>query len=201
MTIRRFAVLLFVFAAILTGGPGDMNARDEGISFIAGAQAQTAPQRPSPPASVPLTSQSRRPEKGKLYGDWGIECETQADRSELCFIQQTHTQKESNQRILSIVVGYIGPRGAPMMIAYTPLGIDLSAGAAVKVEPGPQINMRIQTCVPDGCRVAADLTEPQLAALRAAKSMAIGMIPWGQTQTTNVVISVNGFAAALAALK
>lgn len=198
MKSRLIAVPLFVLAAFFVSSIG---IRTGDITFVAGVQAQTqTPVPPRPPAAAP-PSAARRPEKGKLYGDWGVECEAQADRSELCFIQQTHTQNETKQRILSVVVGYIGPRGAPMLIAYTPLGIDLSAGAAIKIEPGPQINLRAQTCVPDGCRVAADLTEQQVAAFRAAKSMAIGIIPWGQTQTTSIAISVNGLAAALASLK
>jgi len=187
VTVRPLMAVLVVFAAAVIGVPV---FAEIGAPIVSVAQAQMLAQ-----------AQPRKPEKGKLYGDWGIECETQANKTELCFIQQTHTQSETKQRILSVVVGYIGPRGAPMMVAYTPLGIDLSAGAAIKVEPGPQINLRVQTCVPDGCRVAADLTEQQIAALRVAKSLTIGMIPWGQTQTTNIAISVNGFAAALAALK
>lgn len=164
------------------------------------ANAQTPPPRPPAAPAGPATP-ARRPEKGKVFGDWGIECEVQADRSELCFIQQTHTAKESNQQILSISFGYIGPRNAPLIVVYTPLGIDVASGAAIKIDAAAQMPMRVQTCVPNGCRAVVQLNDQQVAQLRAAKAIIVGIVPWGQTETTSIGISTNGLAPALAALR
>jgi invasion protein IalB len=192
-------VICSVVLAALTYGAATIVSGETGLGGLSKGQALAQTPPPRPPAG-PATP-ARRPEKGKIFGDWGIECEVQTDRSELCFVQQTHTRTETNQRILSVAVGYIGERGAPAMVAYAPLGIDVASGVAIKTEPGPQIQMRVQTCTPDGCRAFTPLTEQQLAALRAARQMTFGIIPWGQTQTTSIALSVNGFAAAFATLR
>ncbi|MCA3248598.1 MAG: invasion associated locus B family protein [Azospirillum sp.] len=136
-----------------------------------------------------------------MFEDWGIECETQADRRELCFAQQTHTQRESGQRIISVSVGYLGANNAPTLVVFTPLGVNVASGAAIRIDSQPQIAMPIQTCVPEGCRATVTLTAEQLRAFAAARTLTLGMVPWGSDQTSTVALSIRGLSAAVAHLR
>lgn len=191
--------LTFLVAALLT------------LVLGANAHAQPAPtgqpQRPAAQAPAqsgqaqPARPAARAPERGRMFEDWGIECESQADRRELCFAQQTHTQRETNQRIVSISVGYIGANNAPMVVVFTPLGVNVAAGAALRIDTQPQIPMSIQTCIPEGCRATAALTPEQLRAFASARTITLGIIPWGSDQTSTAAISIRGLSAALAHLR
>jgi invasion protein IalB len=175
------------------------------VALTASLAAQTPPAakaaKDKAPAAKSQAAKGKQPEAGKMFGDWGIACEIQVDKTEKCFASQYQFVTESGQRIVNVHVGYFGPKGEAIVVAFLPLGIDLQAGTSIKFEPGPQVALAIETCVPEGCRASALLDAAAQKAVREAKSINILMLPHGKDQLTTIAISVKGLAPAFASLK
>ena len=145
-----------------------------------------------------------KPEKGKVFGDWVIECEPGSDGAEQCFASQTQTKTEKDEkpvRLLKLSIGYIGPKGAPAMVAILPLGIFIPAGAAYQVDSGPQKPLLIQRCLPQGCIAATTVDERSLAALRRGNRLLLGVKTEASGQTMTIPVSLKGIDAAIKSLK
>lgn len=168
------------------------------LTTSAGAQQPRQP-APAPPAAQ--APKVKKPEAGKMFEDWGVECEAQPDKSEKCFVSQSHFTNPGGQRIVYFRVGYIGPKGEVMVVASLPLGIDIQAGTEIKFEPGPQVSLTIEMCDAGGCRAVATLDAAAQKALREAKKVDILMLPFGNDKVAVVNLSVKGLAAAFASLR
>lgn len=141
------------------------------------------------------------PASPKRFDDWFIEC-GQGEQAKRCYATQELTaQGNDRARILKVSVGYIGPKGEPMVVVLLPLGIDLHAGAAFAIDGKDQIAFDVQQCLGDGCVGAAVLQEPTLRTLLEAKQVMVGMRPFGGGQTVAVPVSPKGLKAAMASLK
>jgi invasion protein IalB len=142
------------------------------------------------------------PQQGKVFGDWIVDCETrQDDHTQKCFVSQTQTTKDGKGRLLKFSVGHLGAKGETVAVAILPLGIYLPAGAAFKIDQGPQVSMVLQACTAEGCAAGIALDDKTLAAALAGKTLAIGFIPAGSRQTVSVAVSLKGFRPAFASLK
>ncbi|WP_156612475.1 invasion associated locus B family protein [Paramagnetospirillum marisnigri] len=140
-------------------------------------------------------------EEGKAYGDWRVACEPRPEaKGQACHLFQNQ-MVQGGQRLLLVRIGKLGPKAEPMIVAEVPLGLDLTLGAAAKIDPGPQVNLRPLTCTPDGCRMAAGLDDTALKAMTLAKGMVIGIVPFGRTEVLQMPVSVNGLAEGLGAIK
>lgn len=151
--------------------------------------------------SVPVQA---KPERGKTFGDWVVDCETTADGKESCFISQTQTMQQQQQqsgRLIKLSVGYIGPQGKPAMVAILPLGIWLPTGAAYQVEGQAQKPLVMQRCVAEGCIASAELDEAALGQMRKANSLAVGLKGDPNGQTITIPVSLKGFDAGLKSLR
>ena len=152
-------------------------------------------------AAVPAPATATAKKPGKLYQDWGIACEAQVDKTQKCFVSQYQFVTKTGKRLVNMNVGYIGPKGEPMIVAFLPLGLDLKKGAAIKFDPGPSVALNIVTCTPEGCRATAMLDAAGLKGLREAKTITVWFNAFGDERAMNLAISVKGLAAAFAALK
>jgi len=141
-----------------------------------------------------------KPEKGKVFQDWKIDCQVGPDKQEKCLAFHVG-MSEDGKKVFDIAFGYVGPNGEPAVIATLPLGISLREGAALKVDERPLLPLQINTCRPDGCEAVAKLDDATLAAVRAAKSVALGVIPYGTTQPVGIPVSIKGLGAAVGSLK
>lgn len=141
------------------------------------------------------------PQAGETFDDWAVECERAPDDRDRCFLSQSQFLKENNARLLKASVGYLGPEDEPILVLLLPLGIDLRAGVALKVDDGPQLSVTLQHCTQGGCTGAFPLDGPAVAALRAARRIQVGMMPYASTQTVTVEISPKGLARGLDALR
>jgi len=144
-----------------------------------------------------------KPERGKAFGDWVVDCETTPDGKESCFISQTQTMQQQQQsgRLIKLSIGYIGPAGKPAMVAILPLGIWLPAGAAYQVEGQAQKPLTLQRCVAEGCIASAELDEATLGQMRKAKSLSVGLKADAAGQTIVIPVSLKGFDAGLKSLR
>jgi invasion protein IalB len=140
------------------------------------------------------------PVKGKIFDDWSVECVGEK-KDEKCYITQTLTMKEGGGRLLKVSVGYLGPKGEPVMVGIFPLGIWLPAGAAFKLDDQPQTPMVLQQCTSEGCVGSLPLTSAMIKSLQDGKSLLFGILPAGTQKTLSIAASLKGFKAAFASLK
>lgn len=145
-------------------------------------------------------SAQAKPESGKIFDDWVIECEN-VENDQRCYASQNVIVREKNKRILKISVGPIGPKGQNLLVAVLPLGVSIQAGAAYKIDDHQQVSLVIQHCIAEGCVAGAPLDADSIKALQAGKTMTIGVIPFGTPQTVTLPVSLKGLSAALSSLK
>ncbi|CAK0750824.1 hypothetical protein WCLP8_2150003 [uncultured Gammaproteobacteria bacterium] len=141
------------------------------------------------------------PEKGKVFGDWIVDCETPKDKPQICFLSQEQTQKEGGGRVLKFSLGKLGPKGEVMVVAILPLGISLPAGAALRIDAKDQKPMILQQCTGEGCVATMVLDKATVDALKAAKEMLVGILPFGGTQTMVINVSVKGLTGGMTYMK
>lgn len=151
---------------------------------------------------TPLATQAK-PERGKSFGDWVVDCETAPDGKERCFISQTQTMQNQQQsgRLIKLSIGYIGPEGKPAMVAILPLGLWLPAGAAYQIEGQAQKPLVLQRCLAEGCIASAELDEATLGQMRKAKNLSVGLKAEAAGQTIVIPVSLKGFDAGLKSLR
>lgn len=144
-----------------------------------------------------------KPERGKAFGDWVVDCETAPDGKDSCFLSQTQTMQQQQQsgRLIKVSIGYIGPQGKPAMVAILPLGIWLPTGAAYQIEGQAQKPLALQRCLNEGCIASAELDEAALGQMRKAKSLTIGIKADPNGQTIAIPVSLKGFDAGLKSLR
>lgn len=141
------------------------------------------------------------PQAGEVFGDWAVECEPAPDGESHCFLSQSQLMTETKARLLKASIGYLGANQEAMLVLVLPLGVDLPAGAAVKVDDGPQIPLAYQQCVQDGCISVLALDDATLASLRQATRIQIGLMPFGSGQTMTAPLSPDGLARGMDALR
>lgn len=165
---------------------------------IFGALAQnqrTAPIPPPPPAA--------QPRDGAVFQDWITRCERielQGRAQERCYLSQTQTTQEG-QRIIQLNIGYIGPNRELAGVVFLPLGIYLPAGAAYRIDQGPQVAIQIESCIPEGCRAAFLIDDTAMRALRAAPAIHFGFLSEPNGKSLLLSASLRGFSQGIATLK
>ncbi len=152
-------------------------------------------------AGLPAFAADKKPEAETAFGDWQVECEMATDGKPRCFLTQTQLLKENNARLLKMSVGYIGPKGEPVLVAVLPLGIDLRAGVMMKLDEGGDVPLILQQCVQDGCVASKVLDAKGLAAFAKARTLRLGVLPYAGTQSVAMTVSLKGISAGLDALK
>jgi len=135
-----------------------------------------------------------KPEKGKVFGDWTIDCEGPPDKH-TCFAAQTQAAKEGGQ-LLKFTVGHLGPHGEPTAVVILPLGFYIPAGAAFRVDEKPQVALGLQRCLPQGCVSSAALTDHQLHELNDGNQVIVGVVINPGGGTVGFPVSLKGFKAA-----
>ncbi|MFD2234054.1 invasion associated locus B family protein [Phaeospirillum tilakii] len=159
----------------------------------AAAEGQTPPPAPPPAAAKPAPIR---------FEDWGLVCRVPpTGGEERCFIEQSQMLKDGDKRVLDVVIGTFGPEGELTMVATFPLGINLTVGAAFRIDDQPPQPIRIQQCVPVGCLGTIRLDDATLDRLRHAHHLAFAVMPFGADKTVAITASLKGFGPALDALK
>lgn len=141
------------------------------------------------------------PKAGDTFDNWAVECEQGSAGVSHCFLSQTHLMAGNNARLLKASIGYLGPKQEPMLVFLLPLGVDLRAGVAMKIDDQPQISLAYQQCVQDGCIGTLALDQATVAALRKAKRIQVGFRPFGSNETMTVELSPAGLGRGMDALR
>ncbi|MCG8492185.1 MAG: invasion associated locus B family protein [Sneathiellales bacterium] len=114
-------------------------------------------------------------------------------------------KKQTVGRVLSLTVLYLfvpqtGQR-QPFMSIIMPLGVDLRAGAKIKVDEGQEIPLRFLQCTKAGCAASVGLDTKLLEAMKAGNRLRVAFRPWGSKETAVLNASLKGFTKGVNSLK
>ena len=144
-------------------------------------------------------------EAGKSFGDWQTECEAAPDGPPRCFLSQTQfivdEKTKAKSRLIKLALGYFGPNGQGVMVVVLPLGVDLRAGAALRVDDGTPMALTFQQCLQDGCVANMALDDKTVAALKKSKKAQIDLKPYNGAQAMAITVSTKGITDGIAYLK
>ena len=134
------------------------------------------------------------------FKDWTVHCpeEGEGDR---CVMAQLLKNRENDESVLLMEVGYLGDSDQPMAQITVPLGVFLPAGVQIRVDDAKETGRLPYTvCDKVGCKAIARLDDEVLASMKAGTELITTLTsPSGGTATVSV--SLFGFTAALNALE
>ncbi|TVP89015.1 MAG: Invasion associated locus B family protein [Thioalkalivibrio sp.] len=128
---------------------------------------------------------------GATHQDWQVLCED-TPVGETCFISQAAAD-DTGEPVMQIMVGRL--EGENVMVIYLPLGIDLRPGMLFQIGDDLRREFPFQTCLPNGCRVIAQVDSEMLAAMRAGATFLVGVRPLESEQVAVIEGSLMGFTA------
>jgi invasion protein IalB len=186
-------------------------------SAAAQAQQQPAP-RPAPPprpamqAQAPSQPQSQPAAQGDApqsttatYGDWVVQCQTQAGPppQKLCDMAQVAQAQVQGRTVPFSRIGIARPaKGEPVrFIVQVPVNVSFATNVRIQTaDADPGIVAPFARCLPSGCFAEFDLKEEMLRKFRAAA--AGGKLTFADAggHEISAPVSFSGFAQALDAL-
>ena len=163
------------------------------LAFVAPAPAPAlAQEHPAPSAPAEAA-------KPTVYGDWGLRCASVA-KALPCDLVQEIVQKSTNDRLVTISLGYRTDKDAHVIAIAVPLGIDLRRGVDISIGKAVAKGVRPTRCELSGCLILAALAPDMLQAMRSNDKGTLTVSGDGKTDTT-IGFSLNGFVAGDDALK
>jgi invasion protein IalB len=148
-------------------------------------------------SALPLGAQTLdqvRP--GATHQDWQVLCED-TTTGENCFISQAIVDDEGDP-VMQISLGRL--EGDNVMVIYLPLGLDLRPGILFQIEDKVRREFPFQTCLPNGCRVVAEVDEEMLTAMRTGSQFVVGLKTLGSDRVGVIEGSLMGFTAGFRAV-
>lgn len=136
------------------------------------------------------------------YGDWGYKCDKSPESDEeLCYMFQNVTKKEGGQLVMGARIAYREGKPDPLIVVTVPLGSLLPPGAALVMEGVEPIKMTYFLCANEGCTTVATPLSPAMVEAMKAGNQAVIRVAAPNKQVVGLPLSLNGFTAALGALK
>jgi invasion protein IalB len=145
------------------------------------------------PASAQVGGEVR---PGATHQDWQVVCED-TPAGENCFITQAAVD-EKGEPVMQISVGVI--EGDTIMVIYLPLGLDLRPGMLFQIGETFRREFPFQTCLPNGCRVVAQVDSEMMTALRGGNAFRVGVKTLDSDRVAVVEGSLMGFTAGFRAV-
>lgn len=130
----------------------------------------------------------------ETYGDWIVRCVLE-NGVKLCTLSQTQNTKDTGQRIFAIEL--LPRNGKTEGNILMPFGLELNAGASLKLDGKDLEQERFSTCAPQGCLLPVSFPSVVTDAMGRAKTLTVAAqnVNGGQAVIFNAPL--NGFAAAL----
>jgi invasion protein IalB len=164
-------------------------------------QAQSQPQAPSQPAVQGDAPQSTT----ATYGDWVVQCQTQAGPppQKLCDMAQVAQAQVQGRSVPFSRIGIARPaKGEPIrFIVQVPVNVTFATNVRIQAaDADPGIIAPFARCLPSGCFAEFDLKEEMLKKFRAAAAGGKLTFADGGGHEISAPVSFAGFAQALDAL-
>jgi invasion protein IalB len=168
---------------------------ESGLPQVAQFEKTKTPARET---TSPTLKPDQKPQPQNPGPGWAVNCTSDAKDATLrCGLSQTVVMKKSG-RVLSRVT-FLLPAGGqePRLNLQLPLGVLISAGAAVRVDDNPPQGLRFRTCNRGGCYAETPLTQAFLAQLRKGSKLVIEFKNLAE-KTLKLPLSLDGFDEAYA---
>ena len=138
---------------------------------------------------------------GLVFNDWSIKCAEDPNNAakDGCFAFQNVINKDNQQPVMQVAIGYLAAEQVPAVVFTLPLGVRLPPGAIVAVDDKQGVRVPFERCLPDGCKVQFRMNAEQIGAFKAGN---MGKLTIQDNAGRGVAIpfSLKGFTAALNAL-
>ncbi len=141
------------------------------------------------------------PKDGQVFQDWMVKCEAAEGVPERCVAFQNIVVTQSRQQLLTVAVGYLGPKGEPWVVLTVPLGVLLQSGVALKVDEGPRFDAAFKICTAKGCEAGISPEDDVLWLLETGLVARIAFLDGITGRQITVPVSLKGFSAAFQTLK
>lgn len=129
------------------------------------------------------------------FQDWVSVCQTVAGTQRCHIMQNVLLENEgTTSRLLQSTVGKLGEN--LVMQLLLPLGVDLRAGIAIKIDEHEELRSGYHTCLQDGCIAMIGVDEALLGKLRNGMVAKVGFRPFNTEQTLVLEMSLKGFTRA-----
>ena len=134
-----------------------------------------------------------------VFDAWTVRCERVSTTARSCIMLQDLILKAGGQTVLQFSLGVEPVSGTPTVLLTLPLGISLPPGVSISIDSGTPAVFPVERCDPDGCQAGMRLRETTIAQLGTGEELEIRFSD-GERQPIVVPVSLQGFAAAFAAL-
>jgi invasion protein IalB len=128
---------------------------------------------------------------------WSLVCRPWPGNERRCVLFIAVADPDAKHVLLTFSVART-PRGMPVLIVDTPVGVAADQGVRVTAGAAEEIKLPIQLCGPERCRAITELTLPLRAALETADVTSVTYLKADNQQST-YNLPTRGFKDALAA--
>lgn len=134
----------------------------------------------------------------ETFGDWGYKCEPgQEEGTELCYVFQNVTKKDSGQMVLGARIAYRPDQSDPLLVLTVPLGSLLPPGAAVVMDGVEPLQLSYFLCSQEGCTTVATPIPPALVTAMKKGERAVIRVAAPNNQVVGLPLSLMGFTKAM----
>lgn len=135
------------------------------------------------------------------YEDWTLRCGQNANsQTEICYMVQQVSSKETQKPVLQIAIGYFGPERREIALITLPLGVRLPPGLALQVTGQEPHKRPFERCVAIGCQAQLPLDDVTIGEMKAGLDGRI-LFQDRSGRTVALPFSLKGFTAAYNGLK
>ena len=154
---------------------------------------QPAPAAPAQPApSAP--AQPPKPVINKPYDDWAVRCYDVKSPAP-CDMIQSAANRQTQQRVMFISLGYAPAADSHLMQLILPLGVSFSRGVTIIAGETKMEGFRFRRCERDGCYIETKLDNNVIEALLKAQEAKIAFAS-DDGQDLSLPLSLKGFPQA-----
>jgi len=162
---------------------------------VAAAPPPKAPAMPAPTATAVTTG----PLPGQSFGDWGTRC-FPVNSGAPCDMFQMLIDNRTKQRVMSVSIAYAPQRAQYLIQIAVPLEVGLRQGLVIQTQTYRSGRLGYRRCA-DACMVETTIDAAALAAMSRATGIGSIMVFDRTSHQISLRLSLNGFSAALAAMK
>ncbi len=135
--------------------------------------------------------------------DWIVRCNDGVDGANKgdtkrgrCEISQSLSQKETNDRVAEINIGYPDTNENAVGVVALPLGVLLQYGGQLQIDDGEPMKFQFRSCEPAGCFALIALDDELVQAMRRGNTAHVSfMLP--NQKIVKLPFSLKGFTKAL----
>jgi invasion protein IalB len=166
---------------------------------VLAAQTPSPPERPTNPPASPAAPGAPSG-TGQQFGSWVLGCPATADQGAPCVLVQEVSETLSRKVVFVWLVQY-DKSGSLLGAFRLPTGVFVDRGLVMKMDDKAEgLKVNYTRCDPGECQAVFTISDNLIKQLSAAKIVRVE-IALTNGRTANVQLDMNGFPAALAALK